>query len=130
MRVCDAIGEAKHFTAARCEQKIVFAHRIINDGYHRIAKVGVKHITGCQKNLLIVVNGASGRKIFILIAVFNIFMNTTISANGAVTVKTPLSGAGDYIELQARMDLIIGMTACSAGKCNNFECTTIDVEVW
>jgi uncharacterized protein YcgI (DUF1989 family) len=57
-------------------------------------------------------------------------MNTSISENGAVTVRPPLSRAGDYIELQARIDLIIGLTACSAGKCNNFRCTAIDVEVW
>ena len=55
---------------------------------------------------------------------------TEISANGAITVKTPLSRTGDFIELQARMDLIIGVTACSAGKCNNFRCTAMDVEVY
>ena len=58
-----------------------------------------------------------------------IFMNTTIGENGAVTVKPPLSRAGDYIEFQARMDLIIAVTACSAGKCNNFRCTSVDIEV-
>ena len=61
---------------------------------------------------------------------FNIFMNTEISGNGAITVKTPLSRAGDFIELQARMDLIIGVTACSAGKCNNFRCTAVDIEIY
>jgi len=61
--------------------------------------------------------------------VFNIFMNTVISPDGAITVHTPLSGAGDYIELQAQIDLIIGVTACAAGKCNNFRCTAVDVEV-
>jgi uncharacterized protein YcgI (DUF1989 family) len=61
---------------------------------------------------------------------FNIFMNTGISEDGAVTVKTPSSKAGDYLELRARMDLIIGVTACSAGKCNNFRCTAIDIEVY
>ncbi len=61
---------------------------------------------------------------------FNIFMNTTIDANGAVTINPPLSMAGDYIELQARMDLIIGVTACSAGKCNNFQCTAVDIEIY
>ena len=61
---------------------------------------------------------------------FNIFMNTEISVKGAIAVKTPLSMAGDYIELQARMDLIIGVTACSAGKCNNFRCTAVDIEVY
>lgn len=61
---------------------------------------------------------------------FNIFMNTTISANGAITVEPPVSRAGDYIELQAQMDLVIGVTACAAGKCNNFRCTAVDVEVF
>jgi uncharacterized protein YcgI (DUF1989 family) len=57
-------------------------------------------------------------------------MNTAICEKGAITVKPPLSRAGDYIELQARMDLIIGVAACSAGKCNNFRCTPVDVEVY
>lgn len=59
-----------------------------------------------------------------------IYLNTEISGKGSITVKTPLSRAGDFIELQARMDLIIGVTACSAGKCNNFRCTAVDVEVF
>jgi uncharacterized protein YcgI (DUF1989 family) len=33
------------------------------------------------------------------------------------------------IELQAQMDLIVGVTACLAGQCNNFECTAVDIEV-
>jgi uncharacterized protein YcgI (DUF1989 family) len=61
---------------------------------------------------------------------FNIFMNTVISGEGAIAVKTPLSRAGDYIELQARMDLIIAVTACAAGRCNNFRCTSVDIEVY
>jgi uncharacterized protein YcgI (DUF1989 family) len=27
------------------------------------------------------------------------------------------------------MDLIVGVTACSAGKCNDYRCTPIAVEV-
>ena len=61
---------------------------------------------------------------------FNIFMNTTVNEQGVIAIKTPSSASGDYIELQAAMDLIIGVTACSAGKCNNFRCTPIDVEVY
>jgi hypothetical protein len=58
----------KHFTAAGREQKIVFAHRIIHDGEHGIAEVGVQPVTGCQINFFIVVNGAPGRKVFIPVA--------------------------------------------------------------
>ena len=52
---------------------------------------------------------------------FNIFMNVPVDGNtGKVSVLPPKSKAGDYIILQARMDLIIGMTSCSAGLSNNF----------
>jgi uncharacterized protein YcgI (DUF1989 family) len=28
------------------------------------------------------------------------------------------------------MDLIMGVTACAAGKCNNFRCKPIEVEIY
>ncbi len=61
---------------------------------------------------------------------FNIFMNVAISPTGRVSVETPLSEAGDFIDLRAEMDLIVGVSACSAGKCNNFQCTPIRVEIY
>jgi len=61
---------------------------------------------------------------------FNIFMNIEISRQGKITIQSPLSKAGDYIELRAEMNMIVGVTACSAGKCNNFKWTPIDVEVY
>ena len=51
---------------------------------------------------------------------FNIFMNVPVNAEGKVSVLPPLSKAGDHIIIQAKMDLIVGMTACSAGMSNNF----------
>ena len=62
--------------------------------------------------------------------VFNMFMNATVSANGNITIAPPLSKAGDYIDLRAHMDLLVGITACSAMKCNNYHCTSIDVEIF
>jgi uncharacterized protein YcgI (DUF1989 family) len=56
-------------------------------------------------------------------------MNTEISTTGTITVKPPLSKGGDYIELQARMDLVVAVTACSAGQCNNYKCTEVAVEI-
>jgi uncharacterized protein YcgI (DUF1989 family) len=61
---------------------------------------------------------------------FNIFMNVGVTAEGKIDVRTPLSKAGDFIELQAEMDLIMGVTACAAGKCNNFRCKPIEVEIY
>lgn len=61
---------------------------------------------------------------------FNIFMNVPVdSATGALRVEPPLSRAGDYIVFEARMDLVIGLTACSAGQSNNFRYKPIHYEV-
>jgi len=52
---------------------------------------------------------------------FNVFMNVAVDGRtGALTVEPPLSKAGDRLVLQAEMDLIIGLTACSALQSNNF----------
>ncbi|MCP4626680.1 MAG: urea carboxylase-associated family protein [bacterium] len=61
---------------------------------------------------------------------FNIFMNVAITTAGRVTVQPPLSKAGDFIDLRVEMDMIVGVSACSAGKCNNFHCTPIRVEIY
>jgi uncharacterized protein YcgI (DUF1989 family) len=61
---------------------------------------------------------------------FNVFMNVSVLERGELAIEPPLSRAGDYIELRAEMDLIVGVTACSAGKCNNYRCTSIEVEVY
>lgn len=52
---------------------------------------------------------------------FNLFMNVTVDGNtGKVDVLPPKSKAGDYVVLEARMDLIVGLTACSAEMSNNY----------
>ena len=45
---------------------------------------------------------------------FNCFMNVPVARDGTISVEAPLSKAGDYLRLRAEMDLIIGLTACSA----------------
>lgn len=50
---------------------------------------------------------------------FNCFMNVPIDGKtGTFTVDPPISKAGDHIDFVAEMDLIIGMTACSALQSN------------
>ena len=50
---------------------------------------------------------------------FNCFMNVPVDGEtGVVRVLPPLSKAGDKIVFEARMDLIIGLTACSAPLSN------------
>lgn len=50
---------------------------------------------------------------------FNCFMNVPVDGEtGKFKVLPPLSEAGDFIRFRAHMDLIIGLTACSAPASN------------
>jgi hypothetical protein len=50
---------------------------------------------------------------------FNCFMNVPIdSETGKLRVLPPLSRAGDHIRFRAAMDLVVGLTACSAPDSN------------
>lgn len=51
---------------------------------------------------------------------FNIFMNVSCDAAGKLEVLAPLSKNGDKIIFKSHMDLIVGLTACSAELSNNF----------
>ena len=60
---------------------------------------------------------------------FNIFMNVEMGQDGRVKVRPPLSRPGDFIELRAHMDMVIGLTACSAEMSNNYRFKPIDYEI-
>lgn len=61
---------------------------------------------------------------------FNIFMHVAVNGNtGRIDVLPPKSKAGDHVVIEAMMDLIIGITACSAEKSNNFSFKPIGYEV-
>ena len=64
-----------------------------------------------------------------IITPVNIFMNTQVDTDGRITVKKPLSKAGDKIILQAERDVRIGVAACSVSEsdCNGKECTAIRI---
>jgi uncharacterized protein YcgI (DUF1989 family) len=49
---------------------------------------------------------------------FNLFMNVPVAEDGSLRVDPPTSRAGDFIRLRAEMDLIVGLTACSAYASN------------
>lgn len=59
----------------------------------------------------------------------NLFMNVEVAPDGRLSVKPPLSRAGDHVVLEARMDLVVGLTACSAEQSNNFRFKPIAYEV-
>jgi uncharacterized protein YcgI (DUF1989 family) len=59
----------------------------------------------------------------------NIFMNVEIGKDGSLSILPPRSKAGDSILLRAEMDLIVGLTACSAEMSNNYRFKPIVYEI-
>ena len=59
----------------------------------------------------------------------NIFMNVWADREGELHIDPPTSVAGDRFSLRAEMDLVVGLTACSAEKSNGGQCKPIDFEV-
>ena len=61
---------------------------------------------------------------------FNIFMHVAVNGEtGKISVLPPISKAGDHIVLEAKMDLIVGMTACSAEMSNNYAFKPIGYQI-
>ncbi|WP_336987529.1 urea carboxylase-associated family protein [Altererythrobacter aquiaggeris] len=61
---------------------------------------------------------------------FNLFMNVPVDGtSGNLKVDPPLSKPGDHISLRAEMDLLIGLTACSAYASNGGSFKPIDYEI-
>ena len=58
---------------------------------------------------------------------FNCFMNVPVNGEtGKLRVLPPTSKAGDHITFEAKMDLVVGLTACSAPDSNGGSFKPID----
>jgi uncharacterized protein YcgI (DUF1989 family) len=60
---------------------------------------------------------------------FNIFMNVWADSSGELHIDPPNSVAGDRLVIRAEIDLLVGLTACSAEKSNGGVCKPIDYEI-
>src|ERR1051325_472001 len=60
---------------------------------------------------------------------FNIFMNVEVDERGELSILAPRSKPGDNITFRAEMDLIVGLTACSAEKSNNYKFKPIGYQI-
>ena len=81
---------------------------------------------GCQGNLEAALSpyGIGADQIPIA---FNVFMHVAVNSDsGEIKVLPPLSKPGQKTVFRAEMDLIVAMTACSAGQSNNFRYKPID----
>jgi uncharacterized protein YcgI (DUF1989 family) len=60
---------------------------------------------------------------------FNVFMNVWTDASGELHIDRPATVSGDRVVLRAEMDLLVGLTACSAEKSNDGECKPVDYAI-
>lgn len=86
------------------------------------------HHPSCFENLCIAL-APYGIQPHQISTTFNIFMNVVVDADGVVRVLPPTSRSGDFIELRAEMDLVCGLTACSAEQSNNGTFKPIDFSI-
>ncbi len=61
---------------------------------------------------------------------FNIFMNVQFEKNGKISVDPPFNTPEDYVLFEAKMDLIVGLTACSAEDSNGGSFKEIQYEIF
>ena len=60
---------------------------------------------------------------------FNIFMNVKFDKLGKLSVDPPTSKPNDYVVFKVLMDVIVGLTACSAEDSNNGSFKPIHYEI-
>lgn len=62
----------------------------------------------------------------------NFFMNVPVTADGGLTFADGISDAGKYVELEAKMDVLVMISNCPQlnNPCNAYNPTPIEVLVW
>jgi urea carboxylase-associated protein 1 len=62
----------------------------------------------------------------------NFFMNVPVTAEGGLTFADGISDAGKYVELQAKMDVIVLISNCPQlnNPCNAYNPTPVEVLIW
>ena len=60
------------------------------------------------------------------------FMNVPVTADGGLTCEDGISAAGKYVELKAKMDIVMLISNCPQlnNPCNGYNPTPIEVIVW
>ena len=61
----------------------------------------------------------------------NFFMYTRINTDGTISVEKPLSKPGDRVVLRAKMDVRLGVAACSVSEsqCNGGKCSPVKIVI-
>lgn len=62
----------------------------------------------------------------------NFFMNVPVTPGGKLTFEDGVSDAGKYVELQAKMDVLLVISNCPQlnNPCNGYNPTPVQILVW
>jgi urea carboxylase-associated protein 1 len=62
----------------------------------------------------------------------NFFMNVPVTTGGALSFADGLSGAGQYVEMRAAMDIVVLISNCPQlnNPCNAYNPTPLEVLIW
>ncbi len=112
----DTCGIHDFLLAPCCENTMKHFYNIVQDH------------PSCLDNLYIALKKYEVEKWAIPTA-FNIFMNVELDDDRSIKVRPPKAKAGDYIIFKAKMDLIIGLTACSAKDSNGNSFKPIEYQI-
>jgi uncharacterized protein YcgI (DUF1989 family) len=60
------------------------------------------------------------------------FMRVEVEPDGAMEIKEPTSGPGDFYDLRAEMDLLVAVSNCPQERnpCNGFKPTTMGIIIY
>ena len=92
----------------------------------------IQHGTADHKNCLTNIADAlahMGIEAYMVPTAFNFFMNACVSEDGRLTIRPPVSQAGDSIDFRAEMDLAVAVTSCPAPTCTRGPVKPIQFEV-
>lgn len=62
----------------------------------------------------------------------NFFMNVPVTIDGGLTFEDGISGAGKYVELEAKMDTVVLISNCPQlnNPCNGYNPTPVELLIW
>jgi uncharacterized protein YcgI (DUF1989 family) len=76
-------------------------------------RYGVRDTPNCANNLMhaLAPHGIERRDLAES-ACLNLFMNVAYEPDGTLEIRLPTSQSGDYMDLEAQMDVLVGMSCC------------------
>lgn len=85
----------------------------------------------CRDNLRTALKEVDGREPPYLPDPVNFFMNNKLRDDGSIYIDNPLTKEGDFIVLEARMDVVMALSCCpqAYNPCNGYSPTELKVEI-